>query len=362
MVSAAASVRARVCPRRIALVSVGAYIAAYGVRKMAPATRALVPDTKLYFVLTGTQLHSVKNVLLTSKEGAKVLSDADIDKIADRARDLRPDRLLGHDGRLGLDQEDHPRGAREESAHVHRLGRHAPDRAPGRVPRGRRRGLHRRGRLRLRRNAAEDARRRGLARGAQLLVQARRRGDPQRLPPAAHAGRDGRAPAPAVRRRQGVHPRAREGLRAAGPAPLPGAQRALVPHDLDAGLPLPLQLLRQHGLPGDRQEVRHDPPDAGRLHHRRGRSGHPRTPAHQHGRLRRRLHGGAADPGAQGVLREVARARGHPLLRRGRDPLVRQPREDGDPARGGHESHAHGHPVAAATRCSSSSSARTSRA
>jgi radical SAM superfamily enzyme YgiQ (UPF0313 family) len=82
MVSAAPSVRARVCPRRIALVSVGAYIAAYGVRKMAPATRVLVPDTKLYFVLTGTQLHSVKNVLLTSKEGAKVLSDADIERIA----------------------------------------------------------------------------------------------------------------------------------------------------------------------------------------------------------------------------------------------------------------------------------------
>jgi len=83
MTVAAPSVRPRVCPKRIALVSVGAYIAAYGVRKMAPATRALVPDTKLFFVLTGTQLHSVKNVLLTSKKGRIVLPDSDIDLIAE---------------------------------------------------------------------------------------------------------------------------------------------------------------------------------------------------------------------------------------------------------------------------------------
>lgn len=82
MVSVAPSVRSRVRPRRIALVSVGAYLAAYGVRKMAPATKALVPDTKLYFVLTGTQLHSVKNILLTSKKGALILPDSDIDMIA----------------------------------------------------------------------------------------------------------------------------------------------------------------------------------------------------------------------------------------------------------------------------------------
>ena len=69
-------------PRRIALVNVGAYIAVYGLRKIAAAARAIVPETKTYYVSTGTRLHSVKNVLLTSKKESSTLSEEDLDAIA----------------------------------------------------------------------------------------------------------------------------------------------------------------------------------------------------------------------------------------------------------------------------------------
>ena len=67
---------------RVALVSVGAYISVYGLRKIAPAARAIVPDTTTYYVLTGAHLHSVKNVLLSSKEDATGLTSADLQAIA----------------------------------------------------------------------------------------------------------------------------------------------------------------------------------------------------------------------------------------------------------------------------------------
>lgn len=67
---------------RVALVNVGAYISVYGLRKIAAATRLLVPDVQTYYVSTGTQLHSVKNVFLASKEDATRLVDADLDAIA----------------------------------------------------------------------------------------------------------------------------------------------------------------------------------------------------------------------------------------------------------------------------------------
>lgn len=67
--------------RKVALVNVGAYISVYGLRKLAPAVRAIVPDTRTFYVSTGAHLHSVKNVLLSSKS-SQGLSDADVEAIA----------------------------------------------------------------------------------------------------------------------------------------------------------------------------------------------------------------------------------------------------------------------------------------
>jgi anaerobic magnesium-protoporphyrin IX monomethyl ester cyclase len=69
--------------RRVALVNVGAYISVYGLRKLAPATRAIVPDTWTFYVSTGAHLHSVKNVLLSSKKDATDLQAADLEAIAE---------------------------------------------------------------------------------------------------------------------------------------------------------------------------------------------------------------------------------------------------------------------------------------
>jgi len=75
--------------RRVALVNVGAYISVYGLRKLAPAVREIVPDTTTYYVSTGAHLHSVKNVLLSSKKDATNLQQADLEAIAEG--------LAGHD-------------------------------------------------------------------------------------------------------------------------------------------------------------------------------------------------------------------------------------------------------------------------
>jgi anaerobic magnesium-protoporphyrin IX monomethyl ester cyclase len=69
--------------RRVALVNVGAYISVYGLRKIAPAVREIVPDTKTFYVSTGAHLHSVKNVLLSSKKDATNLQQADLEAIAE---------------------------------------------------------------------------------------------------------------------------------------------------------------------------------------------------------------------------------------------------------------------------------------
>jgi anaerobic magnesium-protoporphyrin IX monomethyl ester cyclase len=79
-------------PQSVALVSVGAYTSVYGLRKLAPVTRALVPETKTYYVLTGAHLHSVKNVLLSSKEDATGLQPADLEAIG---RELARYDLVG---------------------------------------------------------------------------------------------------------------------------------------------------------------------------------------------------------------------------------------------------------------------------
>ena len=68
--------------RRVALVNVGAYISVYGLRKLAPAVREIVPDTTTFYVSTGAHLHSVKNVLLSSKKDATNLNQADLEAIA----------------------------------------------------------------------------------------------------------------------------------------------------------------------------------------------------------------------------------------------------------------------------------------
>src|SRR5215471_16024979 len=78
-----ASGRQRVNLRRVALVNVGAYISVYGLRKLAPAVREIVPDTKTFYVSTGAHLHSVKNVLLSSKKDATKLQQADLEAIAE---------------------------------------------------------------------------------------------------------------------------------------------------------------------------------------------------------------------------------------------------------------------------------------
>ena len=82
MVSEIVSPTHSVRPRRVALVSVGAYITVYGLRKIAPATRKIVPETDVFFVSTGTHLHSVKNVLLTSKTDKTPLTQADLEAVA----------------------------------------------------------------------------------------------------------------------------------------------------------------------------------------------------------------------------------------------------------------------------------------
>ena len=82
MVSENAATRTMVRPRRIALVNVGAYISVYGLRKLAPAVREIVPDTMTYYVSTGAHLHSVKNVLLSSKKDATKLQQEDLEAIA----------------------------------------------------------------------------------------------------------------------------------------------------------------------------------------------------------------------------------------------------------------------------------------
>ena len=78
-----ATLGARVDLRRVALVNVGAYISVYGLRKLAPAVREIVPDTKTFYVSTGAHLHSVKNVLLSSKKDATKLEQADLEAIAE---------------------------------------------------------------------------------------------------------------------------------------------------------------------------------------------------------------------------------------------------------------------------------------
>jgi radical SAM superfamily enzyme YgiQ (UPF0313 family) len=67
----------------VALVNVGAYISVYGLRKLVPAVRQIVPDTKTFYVSTGAHLHSVKNVLLSSKKDSTNLQQADLEAIAD---------------------------------------------------------------------------------------------------------------------------------------------------------------------------------------------------------------------------------------------------------------------------------------
>ena len=52
-------------------------------RKLAPAVREIVPDTKTFYVSTGAHLHSVKNVLLSSKKDATNLHQADLEAIAE---------------------------------------------------------------------------------------------------------------------------------------------------------------------------------------------------------------------------------------------------------------------------------------
>src|SRR5687767_14943528 len=68
--------------RRVALVNVGAYISVYGLRKLAPAVREIVPDTMTFYVSTGAHLHSVKNVLLSTKKDKTDLQQADLEAIA----------------------------------------------------------------------------------------------------------------------------------------------------------------------------------------------------------------------------------------------------------------------------------------
>ena len=76
------AVQPRPRPRRVALVNVGAYISVYGLRKIAPAARAIVPDTTTFYVSTGAHLHSVKNVLLSSKKDPTNLEQQDLEAIA----------------------------------------------------------------------------------------------------------------------------------------------------------------------------------------------------------------------------------------------------------------------------------------
>src|SRR5690349_8282126 len=83
MVLASETAAKRLVLRRVALVNVGAYISVYGLRKLAPAVREIVPDTRTYYVSTGAHLHSVKNVLLSSKKDATNLQQADLEAIAE---------------------------------------------------------------------------------------------------------------------------------------------------------------------------------------------------------------------------------------------------------------------------------------
>jgi radical SAM superfamily enzyme YgiQ (UPF0313 family) len=70
-------------PKKVAIVNVGAYVAAYGPRKIAAAARRIVDDVKLYFVPTGTRLHSVRNVLLTSRKDATDYEQEDLRAVAE---------------------------------------------------------------------------------------------------------------------------------------------------------------------------------------------------------------------------------------------------------------------------------------
>jgi len=82
MSSLTPSPKAPTAPRRLALVLVGDYISAYGMRKLAAAADELVPEVMIFFVPTGKRLHSIRNILLSSRGDNAKLTPADIATIA----------------------------------------------------------------------------------------------------------------------------------------------------------------------------------------------------------------------------------------------------------------------------------------
>lgn len=82
MIQVQGSLRAPTRPRKLALVTVGDYISIYGMRKIAASAERFFPDLRAYFVTTGGRLHSIKNILFSSKKEAAKLTPPDLEAIA----------------------------------------------------------------------------------------------------------------------------------------------------------------------------------------------------------------------------------------------------------------------------------------